>query len=109
MNKPLIELDGEALEGLMQRMGDAKEYSLALSKEDNELLLSALSTLAHLQERLASKDITLNKLRKLLGIAQASEKLKHLLPKQEEDKTTDPELDEAARALRKKKSRAEKR
>ena len=58
---------------------EAIEFELALSIEDIRLVLSAVMTLASMQERLSSKDVTVHKLRKLLGMVQASEKLNHLL------------------------------
>jgi len=79
VNTALIDIDGKALEGLIQRVTEAREYGLALSPEDNQLLLDALLTLTHVQESLSSKDITLHKLRKLLGMVRSSEKLSDLL------------------------------
>lgn len=74
------EIDLKALDALIQRVAEAREYNLALSSEDMRLLLNALMTLAYLQGRLNDKDITLNTLRKLLGMVQSSEKLKDILP-----------------------------
>lgn len=68
------------LDALIARVERAIEHELALSVEDMKLLLQALLSLAHLQERLADNDITLHKLRKLAGIVRASEKLKDVLP-----------------------------
>jgi hypothetical protein len=81
----LIDLDTEALDSLMQRLIEARDFELALSAADLQLLIQALLTLTHLQERLQDNDITLKKLRKLLGIVSASEKLKNLLPAQQDD------------------------
>ena len=64
MNKTFTHLDEQGLDALIQRVSDAKEHGLALSPEDTQLLLDALMTLAHLQERLQDKDVTLHKLRK---------------------------------------------
>jgi len=63
----------------MVRLQEAIDFELALSTGDVRLLLSAVMTLASMQERLSSKDVTVHKLRKLLGMVQASEKLSHLL------------------------------
>lgn len=79
MNKTFTGLNEQGLDALIQRVSDAKEHSLALSPEDTQLLLDALMTLAHLQERLQDKDVTLHKLRKLLGMVKSSEKLRDLV------------------------------
>lgn len=79
VTQTILELDDQALEGLVARATEAKEHGLALSAEDTQLLLDALMTLASLQERLSDKDVTLHKLRKLLGIVKSSEKLSGLL------------------------------
>ena len=74
-----VHIDESTLRGLQARLQEAQEHDLSLSAEDKQLLLDALMTLAHLQERLSDNDITLHKLRKLLGMVQASEKLKDLV------------------------------
>lgn len=79
MNKTFTDLDEQGLDALIQRVSDAKEHGLALSPVDTQLLLDALMTLAHLQERLQDKDVTLHKLRKLLGMVKSSEKLRDLV------------------------------
>ncbi|WP_305973456.1 IS66 family transposase [Rheinheimera baltica] len=56
------------------RVTEAKEHHLALNPEDCQLLLDALVTLASMQHRLAHHDVTVHKLRKLLGIEKSSEK-----------------------------------
>jgi len=75
----VTELSPEELDGLVKRLEDAIEYDLALSGDDIRLLLSALLTLSTMQENLADKDITLHKLRKLVGMVKSSEKLNDLL------------------------------
>ena len=74
------ELSEAQLDALIERVQQAVEHQLSLSVEDMQLLLKALFTLAHLQERLAETDITLHKLRKLAGIVKSSEKLKDIAP-----------------------------
>jgi rubredoxin len=69
----------KALDALIKRVQEAKEHDLSLSSEDCQLLLDALLTLAAMQENLANNDITINKLRKLVGMVQSSEKLKSSL------------------------------
>ena len=68
------ELDTTELKALMGRVEHAIANDLALSTADMKLLLSAVITLATLQTKIEDKDITLHKLRKLLGIVQQSEK-----------------------------------
>ena len=67
----ISELDTEELDALMVRLQEAIDFELALSTDDIRLLLSAVMTLASMQERLSSKDVTVHKLRKLLGMVQA--------------------------------------
>ncbi len=81
MSKPFTDIDGQALEALILRVSEAKENNLALSPEDCQLLLDALVTLASMQDRLANHDVTVHKLRKLLGIEKSSEKLGSVLKK----------------------------
>jgi len=75
----VTEVDSDNLDALIQRVTDAKDNNLSLEPEDTQLLLDALMTLAHLQERLSDNNITLNKLRKLLGMVKSSEKLNDLI------------------------------
>ncbi|HEY5715022.1 MAG TPA: transposase [Psychromonas sp.] len=74
MSKPFTDIDGNALEALIARVTEAKDNNLALSPQDCQLLLDALVTLASMQDRLANHDVTVHKLRKLLGIEKSSEK-----------------------------------
>ncbi len=74
------EMTEAELDALIERVRAAVAHGLSLSVEDMQLLLKALLSLAHLQERLAESDITLHKLRKLAGLVSASEKLKDVLP-----------------------------
>ena len=75
----IAQLSAEELDALMARLQEAIDYDLALSADDIRLLLSALLTLATMQVRISDKDITLHKLRKLLGMVQSSEKLSDLV------------------------------
>jgi len=81
VSKPFTDIDGKALEALIERVNEAKENNLALSSEDYQLLLDALLTLATTQTRLANHDVTVHKLRKLLGIEKSPEKLSAVLKK----------------------------
>ena len=72
-------LDVKELDALIIRLEEAIEHGLALSTDDTRLVLNAIVTLASMQERLSSKDVTVYKLRKLLGMIQSSETLNNLL------------------------------
>jgi transposase len=75
----ISELNAEALDALIIRAQEAIDNNLSLSTDDIKLLLNAVLTLATMQERLSNKEVTVHKLRKLLGMVQSSEKLNHLL------------------------------
>lgn len=70
----IVEIDRKALAELIVRVEEAIEHNLALSVGDLKLLLLAISTLCTLQEKIESDDVTLHKLRKLLGMIQQSER-----------------------------------
>lgn len=74
------ELSEEQLDGLMQRIREARDHKLALSGDDYDVLMSAMLMLANMQERLQNNDLTLTKLKKLLGMVNSSEKLDKLRP-----------------------------
>ena len=76
----IVEIDRKALAELIVRIEEAIEHSLALSVDDLKLLLLAISTLCALQEKIEADDVTLHKLRKLLGMVQQSER--HLVSSQ---------------------------
>ena len=80
MTATITELSAEQLDALITRVKEAAEHGLSLSSEDLQLLLSAILTLAELQEKMADSDITLQKLRKLAGIVKSSEKLSAVVP-----------------------------
>ena len=61
MNKPFIDIDGKALEALIARITEAKENNLALSPEDCQLMLDALTTLVSMQDSLAAHGTTIHK------------------------------------------------
>lgn len=70
----IIEIDRDALSLLMMRIEEAIEHDLALSVDDMKLLLSAITTLCTLQSKMEKDDVTLDKLRKLLGMVKQSER-----------------------------------
>lgn len=84
------DFNADELDALIKRVEHAEKYNLALSPEDTKLLLNALLMLVHLQQRLSHKDVTLHKLRKLLGLTRSSEKLKDLAPDSTNDEEQDP-------------------
>ena len=75
------EINKSELSALINRVEHAIENDLALPVEDLKLLLLAITTLATLQERIEDKDVTLLKLRKLLGLVRQSEKRRGNAPK----------------------------
>jgi hypothetical protein len=70
----IVDIDRKALAELIVRVEEAIEHNLALSVDDLKLLLLAISTLCTLQEKIEADDVTLHKLRKLLGMVQQSER-----------------------------------
>jgi len=95
------EIDIAQLDALMGRLKDAKDFDLTLSSDDIQLLLKALSTLTLMQSRLSSNDVTLHKLRKLLGIVVSSEKLGKLINGVDGNATSDDDDTEKKKKKRK--------
>jgi len=75
-----VDLSEEELDALLERIEEARTHALALSGEDYALILSAVGTLASMQEQLGQDDLSLRKLKKLLGMLRSSEKLRDLFP-----------------------------
>jgi transposase len=73
METPEYEINIKELAALIARIEYAIEHNLALSVDDMKLLLSAITTLCTLQQKIEQDDITLTKLRKLLGMIRQSE------------------------------------
>ncbi len=73
-------LSESELDALIERIAEAKAHNLALSAADYDVLLNAIMTLANMQERLSHNDLTLSRMKKLLGMVNSSEKLKDLRP-----------------------------
>ena len=63
------------MDALIGRVEEAIEADLALSREDLQWVLQALSSFAYMQAELGNNQVTLHKLRKLVGLVSASEKL----------------------------------
>ena len=68
------EVNFKEIEALICRVEHALEHDLALDADDMRLILSAIHTLLNVQSKLEDKDMTLYKLRKLLGMIQSSER-----------------------------------
>jgi hypothetical protein len=74
MSSPEItDIDFHELAKLIERVEQAILHDLALSVSDMKLLLCAITTLCTLQTKMEQDDITLHKLRKLLGMIKQSE------------------------------------
>ena len=84
--KNIQEIDKVALNQLIERVEHALEHDLALSVEDIRLLLTAILTLSTLQEKIEQDDVTLYKLRKLLGIVKQSESRRAKKSRNKKDK-----------------------
>ena len=67
------EIDLKELSLLIDRVESAINNDLALSIDDMKLLLAAITTLCTLQQRIEQDNVTLHKLRKLLGMVKQSE------------------------------------
>ena len=67
-------IDRAEIAALIERIEHAIEHNLALTVDDMKLLLSAMLTLCTLQSQIEQDSVTLNKLRKLLGMVKQSEK-----------------------------------
>lgn len=75
-----VDLPESELDALIYRIEEAKTHGMSLSVGDYELLLGAIMMLANLQERLENNDLTIHKLKKLLGMIRSSEALGDLMP-----------------------------
>ena len=73
-----VDIAEHELDALIRRVEEARDHGLALSAADLGLLLNALLTLANVTERLEHDDLTIARMRKLLGIVRSSEKLRDL-------------------------------
>lgn len=71
------EVNFQEIEALISRVEHALEHDLALDAEDMHLILSAIHTLIEVQSKLEEKDMTLLKLKKLLGMIKQSERRDH--------------------------------
>ena len=89
-----IELSEAEMDALISRVQSALDDELALSKADLQLIVSALASLLHLQGQIGNNRVTLHKLRKLLGLVNASEKLQGLMQSEDQEAATEGEESE---------------
>lgn len=71
-------INESALDGLLQRISDVKNVGLNLDGEDVDLILNIINSYALMCEKLKGHDVTVNNLRKELGIKPRRESLKAL-------------------------------
>ena len=93
-----LDIDTDQLDALIKRLQDARDYQLTLSAEDINILRSALVTLAEVQAQMGADQVTIHKLKKLLGMVRSSEKLRHLVGGAQDG--TQADTDEAAAEAR---------
>lgn len=72
------------LDALIQRVEYAIEHDLSVEASDLSLLLQAIQTLAYVQINIEEKNLTLTKLRKLLGMMPSSEKREPIIDQDNE-------------------------
>ncbi len=70
----VLQLNHEQAQALFNRAEDAVTYGMALDKKDGKTLIEMGKSYAHLQEQLEANELTIKKLRKLLGMEPSSEK-----------------------------------
>jgi hypothetical protein len=64
------------MDALIDRLQAAIDHDLSVEKDDLILLMQFVETLTHLQDKMNEKDMTLIKLKRLLGMLPKSEKHK---------------------------------
>ncbi len=96
------EMTEEELNAFITRVEDAIEYNLTLEKKDLTLLFEAFKACLHLQERASHNDLTIKKLKKLLGMVSSSEKLKGMMANSDSSEDTKPEKKKEPKKLQKK-------
>ena len=107
-NSNIKDISKQELQELIERIEHAIEHDLALSSDDLKLLLVAINTLCTLQQKIDQDDVTLYKLRKLLGIIQQSERRKKT-KKEEVGKEKNPGGDKDKTSKRKEKKKKKKK
>jgi len=80
-----IEVSQAEIDALIVRVEKAIESGGDVAPQDLHLLLKVLKTYLHLHERLQNNDLTLHKLRKLLGMISSSEKSRAIKKENEVD------------------------
>ena len=69
----------QQLDEFISRVEDAIKFGLSLDASDLQLLLEAFKACLFVQEKLSRNDLTILKLKKLLGMVQSSERLKKIV------------------------------
>ena len=83
-------MSDKELDAFIKRVEDAIEYNLSLDKADILMLLEAFKAMMFMQDKLAKNDLTILKLKKLLGMVSASEKLKGQMSEGSDTPPTEP-------------------
>ena len=91
----------EELNAFITRVEDAIEYNLTLEKKDLSLLFEAFKACLYLQERASHNDLTIKKLKKLLGMVSSSEKLKDAIASTTSSNDPKPEKKKESKKPRK--------
>jgi hypothetical protein len=73
----ILDMKGDDLDALMAPAEEAADYGMTLDKSDTEILIESAKAYLHLQEKLAANDLTIKKLRKLLGMEPSSERTRN--------------------------------
>ena len=83
-------MSDKELDAFIKRVEDAIEFNLSLDKADILMLLEAFKAMMFMQDKLAKNDLTILKLKKLLGMVSASEKLKGQMSEDSDTPPTEP-------------------
>ncbi len=95
----VLHINPEQVQALFHRAEDAVTYGMALDKTDGRTLIEMGKSYAHLHEQLEANELTIKKLRKLLGMEPSSEKheSKGRVPTDSEADGTEPEKGEESK------------
>ena len=80
------DMSSDEIDQFIKRVEEVIDYGLSLEKKNLVLLLEAFKACLFLQEKLINNDLTILKLKKLLGMVQSSERISGLLDQNDEDK-----------------------
>ena len=71
------DITAEEIDALIKRLEEADLHQFVLASEDVQLIIAALSSLVNLQDNIASKGSSLDKLRRLCGLFSPRKKTKN--------------------------------